>query len=156
MVDAPARPMSEIWFYHLERSALEPVLADLLDRTLKRGWKAVVRSPDPQRIAQLDDLLWTYRDDSFLPHGRADEPMAERQPILLSTTEDRPNAADALFLLDGAELGALAGYARRLYLFDGQDEAQLVRARERWREARGSGAAISYWRQTDQGWEKQG
>ena len=146
----------EIWFYHLERSALEPVLADLLERTLKRGWRAVVRSPDPQRITYLDDALWTFRDDSFLPHGRADEPMAERQPILLSTTEDRPNDANALFLLDGAELGALAGYERRLYLFDGRDDAQLAQARERWREAKGSGAAVSYWRQTERGWEKQG
>ena len=148
--------MSETWFYHLERSALEPVLADLLERTLKRGWKAVVRSPDPQRLVQLDEALWTFRDDSFLPHGRADEPMAERQPILLSTSDEPVNGANALFLIDGAELGVLAGYERRLYLFDGRDEAQLLRARERWREARGSGAAVSYWRQTDRGWEKQG
>ncbi len=152
MVDTPG----EIWFYHLERSALEPVLAELLERTLKRGWRAVVRSPDPQRITFLDDALWTYRDDSFLPHGRVDEPMAERQPILLSSSEESPNDAHVLFLLDGAELGALAGYERRLYLFDGRDEAQLARARERWREAKGSGAAVSYWRQTDIGWEKQG
>lgn len=145
----------EIWFYHLERSALEPVLADLLERTLKRGWRAVVRSPDAQRLSQLDDHLWTFRDDSFLPHGRADEPMAERQPILLSTGEERVNDAQALFLLDGAELGSLPGYERRLYLFDGQDEAQLAQARNRWREAKGSGAAVSYWRQTDRGWEKQ-
>lgn len=147
--------MAETWFYHLERSALEPVLADLLERTLKRGWRAVVRSPDPQRIAQLDDHLWTYRDDSFLPHGRADEAMADRQPILLSTNGDAPNRAQALFLIDGAELGALPEYERRLYLFDGRDEAQLALARERWREAKGSGAAVSYWRQTERGWEKQ-
>jgi DNA polymerase-3 subunit chi len=146
----------EIWFYHLERSALEPVLADLLDRTLKRGWRAVVRSPDPQRLEQLDDHLWTYKDDSFLPHGRADEPMAERQPILLSATEDSPNGAQALFLLDGAEIGSLAGYERRLYLFDGRDEAQLALARSRWRDAKGSGAPVSYWKQTERGWEKQG
>ncbi|MFV4677325.1 DNA polymerase III subunit chi, partial [Mycobacterium tuberculosis] len=130
------------------RSALEPVLADLLERTLKRGWRAVVRSPDPQRLAQLDEHLWTHRDDSFLPHGMSDEPMAERQPILLSTTEDKPNDAEALFLIDGAELGTLAGYERRLYLFDGRDEAQLALARSRWREAKTGGGAVSYWRQT--------
>lgn len=146
----------ETWFYHLERSGLEPVLVDLLERTLKRGWRAVVRTPDANRIAELDEKLWTFSDESFLPHGRADEPMAERQPILISTEEARPNGAHALFLIDGAELGTLAGYERRLYLFDGRDEAQLELARTRWREARGSGASVSYWRQTDRGWEKQG
>ncbi len=145
----------EIWFYHLERSGLEAVLADLLQRTLQRGWRAVVRSPDPQRLGQLDEALWTFRDDSFLPHGRDDEPMPERQPILLSSGEARLNDANALFLIDGAELGSLAGYERRLYLFDGQDEAQLSLARNRWREAKGTGAVVSYWKQTDRGWEKQ-
>jgi len=151
--------VTEVWFYHLERSAVDAVLPDLLERTLKRGWRALVRSPDPQRIAQLDEVLWTYRDESFLPHGRADEPMAERQPILLSTADERANGAHALFLLDGAELGrdpgALAGYERLLYLFDGRDEAQRLMARERWREAKGLGADVSYWRQTERGWEKQ-
>lgn len=145
----------ETWFYHLERSALEPVLVDLLERTLKRGWRAVVRSPDPKRIEELDERLWTYRQESFLPHGLANEPLAERQPILLTTSEERPNGAHALFLLDGSELGALADYERRLYLFDGRDEAQLATARNRWREAKGSGGAVSYWRQSDRGWEKQ-
>lgn len=145
----------ETWFYHLERSALEPVLVDLLERTLKRGWRAVVRSPDPKRIEELDERLWTYRQESFLPHGLANEPLAERQPILLTTGEERPNGAHALFLLDGSELGALADYERRLYLFDGRDEAQLATARNRWREAKGSGGAVSYWRQSDRGWEKQ-
>ena len=145
----------ETWFYHLERSALEPVLVDLLERTLKRGWRAVVRSPDPKRIEELDERLWTYRQESFLPHGLTNEPLAERQPILLTTSEERPNGAHALFLLDGSELGALADYERRLYLFDGRDEAQLATARNRWREAKGSGGAVSYWRQSDRGWEKQ-
>lgn len=149
-----AETPGEIWFYHLERSALEPVLADLLERTLKRGWRAVVRSPDPQRIADLDDILWTFREDSFLPHGLADEPMSERQPIVLSTGDCSPNRANALFLLDGAELGSRESFDRRLYLFDGRDEGQLVLARERWREAKGSGSDVSYWRQTERGWEK--
>jgi len=106
-------------------------------------------------LAELDDRLWTFRDDSFLPHGRADEPLAERQPILISEHEANPNKAEALFLIDGAELGGLAAYERRLYLFDGRDEAQLALARSRWREARATGAPVSYWRQTERGWEKQ-
>jgi DNA polymerase-3 subunit chi len=146
----------ETWFYHLERSELEPVLVDLLERTLKRRWRAVVKSPDPKRIEALDEWLWTYRDESFLPHGRADEPMPERQPILLTTADERPNGAHAVFLLDGSDLGGFAGYERRLYLFDGRDEGQLQLARTRWREAKVGDAAVSYWRQTERGWEKQG
>ena len=94
MAEAPC----EVWFYHLERSGLDQVLPDLLERTLARGWKAVVRTRAAARVEHLDGWLWSYRDESFLPHGLEDEPGAARQPILLTTGFENPNAADALFL----------------------------------------------------------
>jgi DNA polymerase-3 subunit chi len=145
----------EVWFYHLERSGLDQVLPELLEKTLQRGWRALVRSPDPERIEHLDGWLWTYRDDSFLPHGPADEAEAARQPILLSTAPDNANGADVLFLIDGAEAGALDGYQRCILLFDGRDEAALAAARQRWRDVKAAGHPASYWRQAERGWEKQ-
>lgn len=145
----------EVWFYHLERSGLDQVLPELLEKTLQRGWRALVRSPEPERIKHLDGWLWTYRDESFLPHGLADEPEAARQPILLTTGEDNPNKADALFLIDGAEAGALDAFTRCILLFDGGDETALATARKRWKEVKASGLPASYWRQAERGWEKQ-
>ena len=145
----------EVWFYHLERSGLDQVLPDLLERTLARGWKAVVRTRASERVEHLDGWLWSYRDESFLPHGTDDEPAAARQPILLTTGFDNPNAADALFLIDGADAGELAGYARCVVLFDGRDEAALAAARAQWSQVKGRGLPVSYWRQRERGWEKQ-
>jgi len=145
----------EVWFYHLERTGLDQALPELLEKTLQRGWRAIVRTPAPERIEHLDGWLWSYRDDSFLPHAPADEPDAERQPILLTTGAENPNGANALFLVDGAEPGDLAGYNRCLVLFDGADEAQLRRARTQWSEVKGRGLPVSYWRQQARGWEKQ-
>ena len=34
----------EVWFYHLERTGLEQALPELLNKTLARGWRALVRS----------------------------------------------------------------------------------------------------------------
>ncbi|HEY0052608.1 MAG TPA: DNA polymerase III subunit chi, partial [Caulobacteraceae bacterium] len=67
MAEAPAT--CEIWFYHLERSSLEQVLPDLLEKTLTRGWRAQVRARDEARLADLDERLWTWKDDAFLAHG---------------------------------------------------------------------------------------
>lgn len=145
----------EVWFYHLERSALGEVLPELLERTLKRGWRAVVRTGAPDRIGPLDDWLWTYRDDAFLPHGLSEEPNAERQPVVLTSGLETPNGAQALFLVDGAELGSLEAFERCVILFDGADGAALSEARARWREVRATGAPAAYWRQTASGWEKQ-
>src|SRR6185369_5333042 len=100
--EGEGRFVTEVWFYHLERTALDQALPELLEKTLAKGWRALVRSPAPERLEHLDGWLWSWRDDSFLPHGVAGEPQAARQPVLLSTGEANDNHANALFLIDGA------------------------------------------------------
>ena len=151
---AAADDPCEVWFYHLERTPLDQALPELLERTLARGWRALVRSPFPERVEQLDGWLWSYREDSFLPHGTAGEPMEADQPILLTCDMGAPNRAEALFLLDGAEPGDLGGFARCLILLDGGDEAALTAGRARWKALKAQGHPIAYWQQGERGWEK--
>lgn len=148
--------MAEVWFYHLERTSLDQALPELLEKTLAKGWRALVRATSRERLEHLDGWLWSWRDDSFLPHGLEEEPNSARQPVVLTTGEGNPNGAHALFLIDGAEPGPLEGYERCVILFDGRDEAALAQARGRWSGLKRSGATISYWKQTTRGgWEKQ-
>lgn len=143
----------EVWFYHLERSGLDQVLPELLEKTLARGWRAKVRCADRDRVETLDAMLWTYRDDSFLPHGLASEPLAERQPILLDAADGNLNGADALFVVDG-ETGPLEGYQRCVVIFDGRDDGDLAAARGLWKRCKAAGHPVTYWQQGERGWEK--
>ena len=146
----------EVWFYHLERTGLDQALPELLEKTLARGWRALVRCVGRDRLEHLDGWLWSYRDDSFLPHGLADAPSAELQPVLLTTSAENLNAAQAVFLLDGADAPALDAFERCVVLFDGRDAAALTTARARWREVVAQGLPASYWRQSEEGaWRKQ-
>ena len=61
--------MTEILFYHLQRQPLEKVLPSLLEKSLERGWQAAIQAVSEERLQALDDGLWTYADESFLPHG---------------------------------------------------------------------------------------
>lgn len=145
----------EVWFYHLERSNLDQVLADLLEKTLMRDWRALVRVRDGQLLTALDEHLWTGRPDSFLPHGLADSENADRQPVLLTSDTDNLNGAQALFIVDGADLGDVSGLTRCLVVFDGRDDAALARAREQWKLVKAAGHEASYWRQNEGGaWSK--
>jgi DNA polymerase-3 subunit chi len=145
----------EIWFYHLERSTLGQVLPGLLEKTRERGWRALVRASDRGLLDEIDERLWTWREDSFLAHGRVDEPFAERQPILLTEGLENPNGAQALFIVDGAELGDTEGLDRCFIIFDGRDEAAVARARSRWKTLKDGGANLAYWKQSPEGrWEK--
>lgn len=147
----------EVWFYHLERARLDQVLPDLLEKTLARGWRALVRSPSPERLEHLDEWLWTWRDDSFLAHGAEAEPFAERQPIVLGDGGGNPNGAKILFLLDGAKAVDLTAFERCIVIFDGKDEEALAAARTSWAAWRTAGHEVVYWRQgAHGGWERQG
>jgi len=145
----------EIWFYHLERSTLDQVLPGLLEKTRERGWRALVRAADERRLDDIDEHLWTYRDDSFLAHGRASDPEVARQPIVLTQSGENPNGAQALFIVDDAELGDTKGFDRCFIIFDGRDETALAAARVRWKTLKDAGANLAYWKQSPEGrWEK--
>jgi DNA polymerase-3 subunit chi len=147
--------VTEVLFYHLEHQPLDRVLPNLLERTLERGWRAVVQCGSPERCEALDTLLWTYREESFLPHGTAKDGPATDHPIYLTAEDDNPGQAQVRFLVDGAVPGSFEGYVRIVYLFDGRDSAAVEQARSDWRRVRGQGLAVTYWQQAASGrWEK--
>jgi len=145
----------EVLFYHLERHPLETVLPNLIERTLERGWRAVVQAGSSERVEALDTVLWTYREDSFLPHGRAGDPFAADQPVYLTAGDETPNGARVRFLVDGARASAFRGFTRLVYMFDGSDAEAISVAREQWKAAKAAGCTATYWQQTEAGrWEK--
>jgi DNA polymerase-3 subunit chi len=147
--------MTEVLFYHLQHQPLERVLPSLVEKTLERGWRAVVQAGSQERTDALDTALWTYREDSFLPHGTRRDGNAALQPVYLTSDDENPNGASVRFLVDGAETADVAAYARVVYLIDGRDSQAVERARELWRAAAAAGCTVTYWQQSADGrWEK--
>jgi DNA polymerase-3 subunit chi len=148
--------MTEILFYHLQGQRPESVLPTLLERSIQRGWRVVVQGSSEERIEALDAHLWTYRDDGFLPHGTWRGQDAAQQPILLTLTESNPNAANVLFLIDGAAVPAdPETYERIVLLFDGEDADAVAAARGAWSEAKAKGFEATYWQPDEKGsWVK--
>jgi len=144
----------DYWFYHLEASTLESVLPGLLEKTLEKGWRALVKLPEG-KLAQLDNFLWTFREDSFLPHGREDEPQSDLQPILLSSTIESAKGFDAVFLLDGAAIKDMEGVSRAMIMINGRAAEDVQRERARWKTLKETGASLAYYQQNERGrWEK--
>jgi len=141
----------QVFFYHLEQQPLEKVLPNLLERSLGRGWRVVVQAGSEERIEALASFLWTYSDDSFLPHGTASDGYSSLQPVWLTSGSDNPNNAQARFLVDGTIGQDFAGLARAIYLFDGNNPEAVERARAEWKRAKGDGHEVSYWRQDENG-----
>lgn len=148
--------MTEVAFYHLQRSRLDDVLPALLSKTLDAGKRAVVVVGSESRIDQLDGVLWTRDPASWLPHGSRRDGNAGEQPVWLTDTDENPNGAQFLFLADGASSDSLESFERCFVLFDGNDDDAVAQARERWTSYKGAGHAVTYWKQGERGWERQG
>lgn len=148
----------ETWFYRLEGGRAEEALPALLEKTLAKGWRALVCAGDPSGVDAADQLLWTYRDDSFLPHGRAGAPYADRQPILVTDGVANQNGAEAVFVLGAAAApDADPPIARRSFLFSAEDGPAVARARALWKEEKAADRTPAFWRRGADGrWAKAG
>jgi len=146
--------LAEVLFYHLTAIPLEQALPELLEKSLARGWRVLVRGGSEPGLAALDRALWTWRDDAFLPHGTSADAHPDRQPVYLTLGDVNPNRAEVLMLVDGARVlpAEVAGFVRTCVLFDGGDEAALAAAREDWRRVREAGLPARYWAREQGRW----
>jgi DNA polymerase-3 subunit chi len=153
--------MTETLFYHLERRGLDEALPGLVEKTLERGWRALIRVDTAERADALDTRLWTF-NDGFLPHAQAGDGEAARQPVLITMEEGNPNHADVLFLVGGAPGPAwnseeAKAFTRIVLMFDGRDPGAVDTARASWKDAKAAGHEVTYWKESPTGkWEKQG
>ena len=151
--------MSRVDFYHLQNKRLEDVLPKLLEKVYAINKRAVVRIGNSERVDFLNSLLWTYEEQSFLPHGSKKDGMSEMQPIWLTSENDNPNEAEFLFLADGAEatVEEVQKYERIFNIFDGNSAESLNKARTFWKELKQQSVDIFYWQQNQAGtWEQKG
>lgn len=145
--------MSRVDFYHLQSQTLEAVLPKLLEKAYATGKSTLVRIGNEERVDFLNALLWTYTDQSFLPHGSKKDGNAELQPIWLTSGTDNPNLSSFLFLVDGAkaEISELEKFSRVFNIFDGNSPEALNQARQFWKELKTTGNECIYWQQDAQG-----
>jgi len=146
----------EYWFYHLQQSALEAVLPDILEKTLAKGWRALIKigplnGGAETEMLRLDKFLWAYKQDAFLPHGRDDEPMADAHPILLSCICEKCENVDVVILVGGAEMQDVTAAKRCITILDGRNGEDKAVARKRWKLTKAAGHEAAYWQQNDHG-----
>lgn len=134
----------EIQFYHLLSTPLDRALPKLMEKAIQSGQRVIVQCADAQQIALLDDALWTYDSQRFLPHGRADGPHADDQPICLTLDQQAPNQATIAVITNGSTLMLPSPYTKVLDLFDGHDSQSVESARARWKHYQQAGLTLSY------------
>jgi DNA polymerase-3 subunit chi len=139
--------MTTIQFYHLLSTSRARAVPKLMEKMLASGQRAVLLMGSDTELKTMSDALWANVPASFLPHGSARDGHAAEQPIYLSLTDENPNGAQILCVLDGSLPQSTASYSKLLDVFDGNNEAETAAARTRWAHYKAAGYALQYIKQ---------
>jgi DNA polymerase-3 subunit chi len=72
-------------FYIIESAPQNPLLAvcRLLEKAYQSGQRIFVSAANEAQAIALDDLLWTFREDNFIPHQLQSENPGDNTPIVI-------------------------------------------------------------------------
>ena len=149
--------MTDISFYQVMNAtpaSVDATLPALLNKALQSGKNVVVKCPSVERMERLDEALWTFKEDSFLPHGTQADKFAEKQPIYLTTEDENPNGAEILVVISGATSADFSSYERVMDMFEASD-IQKQNARKRWKDLKSKGYPLAYFAHKDGKWSKE-
>ena len=134
--------MTEVFFYHGAADKIAAACA-LLGGAYAQKKPMLVYAPEKELANSLDRHLWMQPALGFVPHCRADSPLAGETPVLITDNLDQPAQTDRLMNLDHA---APPGFERfqRLIEVVGQDEDDRLAARTRVKFYKDSGCDVQY------------
>lgn len=127
--------MTRVDFYILQHDSAgagEQLTCKLAEKAYKQGHQVYINAASEQQLKQLDDLLWTFRDGSFLPHGPYNAEQPGEQPILLGHAVEPDGPDDVLVNLANDIPAFFSRFNRVAELVCG-DESQREAARARYR-----------------------
>jgi len=103
-------------------------------RARREGLMVHIQAASRDEALELNDLLWTFNDISFVPHCLADEDRDPAvAPVVIGWAELPPRTGDLLINLDEAIPAFASGFARIVEAVPG-DSARRGQSRERWRQ----------------------
>ncbi|MCB1777213.1 MAG: DNA polymerase III subunit chi [Candidatus Competibacteraceae bacterium] len=110
----------------------------LTDKAYRLGHAVYLFTTSELQAAALDDLLWTFRQDSFVPHERYPAASEDASPVLIGAAPPVEVNAQVLINCTEALPMGFEHYERVVELVDSTAEV-LAKSRERFRQYRERG-----------------
>lgn len=107
----------------------------LTGKALGQGHHVHIHTDSRESAVLMDDLLWTFRDISFIPHTLADEATVNSTPVCIGWNGMTPQTDEILVNL-GADIPAFVRSFTRVMEIVVADTASRQQSRERYRRYR--------------------
>jgi len=134
--------LTQVFFYHGASDKLAAACS-LLGKASAQKKPILVYAPQPDVAGLLDRLLWTQSALGFVPHCRADSPLASETPILITDSLEQLPQDERLMNLGPA---VPPGFSRFQSLIEvvGQEDEDRSAARDRVKFYKDRGYEIRY------------
>jgi DNA polymerase-3 subunit chi len=126
-------------FYIIEDPDTERALLScrIAEKAYKSGLRVFILVPERTHALRLDDLLWTFRDGSFIPHTLSDAETDPEDvpPVLIGTADQPATPADVLINLTDAVPDCIRQFERVVEIVPADENGRRL-GRERFRRYR--------------------
>lgn len=119
------------------------LLCKVVEKAYRQGMKVYVHTPSPRRARFFDELLWTFRQGSFVPHEICDGSGQGQAPVRIGSGGVQRGDASLLCNLSPEVPPTLDGFERLVDVADGA-EPGLSAGRARFRWYKGQGMSLAH------------
>jgi DNA polymerase-3 subunit chi len=136
--------MTRVDVYEIKGSRWEHALCERVEMTHRDGRRVYVWAASEAQARQLDELLWTFREDSFVPHDLWTGVGPSREPVAVGWAHGNPNAADCLVLARDASPQEIEDFPSAIDFAAVDLPALRDAARGRYRTFRSAGFHVEF------------
>jgi DNA polymerase-3 subunit chi len=125
--------MTEILFVETSARRMEMRACEIAEENYAQGRKVQIIVVDQEQAERLDDLLWTFKPDSFVPHGLwAGSPDEPEQPVVITTRMEAVKDMDSLLMMGYTEVDLVSQFSHVFHLVVTDNQERLDNSRRYW------------------------
>ena len=146
--------MKEFFFYNITSRDFFKDSAILIEKLFKQGMKVLILCPDDEVTSFFDDFLWSFKEESFIPHTVLDRDSSQLETIIISKKQLSMESFKTLIVLKGSIVNTdyCNGFEKTYYFFDDNNDNEKKSARTLWRESVKLGTKCKYWKVEKNKW----
>ena len=137
--------MTEVVFVEVTASRMEVRACEIAENTYAQGDRLQIIAIDEQQAARLDDLLWTYKPENFVPHGLWKSMDTEStQPVVITTRKERVSGIASLLTMDYCPVEMIQQFSRVIHVVVMDNQERLEASRRYWTLLKDAGFSLRH------------
>lgn len=130
----------QVYFVELAVPQKARYVCDIVEKFYRDGQKVAIFTKEKKDALQLDQQLWVWKPESFIPHRMVDEQAAsDEEPVLITSSPDNLPQAEALIQFDPIPAERMSGFKYVIDFAETYRKDKLHASRERFKQIRDAG-----------------